>query len=77
VYLTITIQDDHGQPVGTMMMQAKTFKTGSEGFFGQAKVEIDGARYQIQAQAVRIGSKEGAKAGAPEAQDETVEQAPA
>jgi hypothetical protein len=36
---------------------AKEFKTGSRGFYGQGKIEIDGKRYQVQIQLVEIGSK--------------------
>jgi hypothetical protein len=44
-------------------LKAKDFKTGSKGFFGSAKVTgADGTRYQAQAQAVLIGSKDDPKA---------------
>ncbi len=41
------------------MMQApeKVFKTGSKGYFGMGKIEINGKRYQVQVQMVEIGSK--------------------
>ena len=35
----------------------KPFSTGSKGFFGQDKIEVDGKTYQAQAQAILIGSK--------------------
>ena len=37
----------------------KQFKTGSRGFYGMTKLEIDGKRYQVQIQIVEIGSKPG------------------
>jgi hypothetical protein len=39
----------------------KEFKTGSRGFYGQGKIEIDGKRYQVQIQLVEIGSKKPVK----------------
>ena len=35
----------------------KAFTTGSKGFFGQEKIEVDGRTYQAQVQAILIGSK--------------------
>ncbi len=55
--LTVVVKDSTGQEVGTMLINAKTFKTGSRGLFGQGKFEIDGVRYQAQMQLVEIGSK--------------------
>ncbi|MEW9532835.1 hypothetical protein [Microbispora sp. NPDC049125] len=37
----------------------KEFSTGSKGFYGSDKITAEGVRYQAQAQAVLIGSKEG------------------
>ncbi|GAA3120253.1 hypothetical protein GCM10010466_08920 [Planomonospora alba] len=36
----------------------KVFSTGSKGFHGSAKITVDGVRYQCQAQAVLVGSKQ-------------------
>ena len=50
-----------GKEVGTLLLNAKDFKTGSTGFYGQGKVTIgdDAAKgYQAQVQLVKIGSKE-------------------
>jgi hypothetical protein len=50
-----------GNEVGTILLAAKDFKTGSTGFFGQGKVSLgDDAEkgYQVQVQMVKIGSKE-------------------
>ena len=45
------------EAAGLVVLAEKTFKTGSRGFWGSAKVVIDGKRYQVQVQAVEIGSK--------------------
>lgn len=55
--MLIQIKDDNGKVLGIMTANSKTFKTGSTGFFGSAKLEVDGKRYQVQFQAVEIGSK--------------------
>lgn len=50
-----------GNEVGTILLNAKDFKTGSTGFFGQGKIGIgdEAAKgYQVQVQMVKIGSKE-------------------
>jgi len=50
-----------GREVGTILLTAKDFKTGSTGFYGMGKIAIgDDAEkgYQAQVQMVRIGSKE-------------------
>lgn len=36
----------------------KVFSTGSQGFHGCGKITVDGIRYQAQAQAVLVGSKD-------------------
>lgn len=36
-------------------LKPKTFSTGSTGFFATGKADIGGQRYQVQAQAVRLG----------------------
>ena len=43
-------------------LSQRDFSTGSKGFFGQDKIEAGGKRYQAQAQAVLIGSKNNPKA---------------
>ena len=55
--LTVTIRDDNGAAVGALILTEKTFTSGSKGFFGQAKLEIAGKKYQTQCQLVEIGSK--------------------
>src|SRR5882724_5367046 len=41
----------------TDRLGVKDFTTGSKGFHATAKITVDGALYQAQAQAVLIGSK--------------------
>jgi len=53
--LTATIRTDDGQCVGILVLKSKTFKSGKPGYHGVGKIEIDGVRYQCQAQVVRIG----------------------
>jgi len=53
-----TIRTDAGEAVGSVIVAPKAFDSGSDGFFGQRKLEWEGARYQVQMQLVRIGSKE-------------------
>ena len=58
MYITVTLKDDKGQVLGDVMANEKQFKTGSRGFFGMSKLQIDGKRYQMQVQLVEIGSKQ-------------------
>ena len=41
----------------TIILNARKFSTGSTGFYGTGKVVIDGKKYQVNMQAVLIGSK--------------------
>ena len=42
----------------TIIAEAKQFKTGSRGFYGQGKVQAaDGRRFQVSVNIVEIGSK--------------------
>jgi len=45
------------QAVGILTAAEKVFKTGSRGFFGMGKIQIEDKRYQVQVQLVEIGSK--------------------
>lgn len=55
--LTAVIRDENsGQVIGVLVLQPKTFASGKQGFFGQAKLTIAGERFQ--AQAVKIDKKE-------------------
>lgn len=51
------LKSENGQSLGQISVAQKQFKTGSRGYFGMAKLEIDGKRYQVQIQMVEIGSK--------------------
>ena len=54
--ITVEIKKDN-QAVGILTAAEKAFKTGSRGFFGMGKIQIDDKRYQVQVQLVEIGSK--------------------
>jgi hypothetical protein len=54
--ISIEIKKDD-QAVGILSAPEKVFKTGSRGFFGMGKIQIDDKRYQVQVQLVEIGSK--------------------
>ena len=43
--------------IGTVVINPKKFKTGSTGFFGVDKLNINGKRCQVLVQLVEIGSK--------------------
>lgn len=57
MHLTATLRDDNGKSLGVIVLATKQFKSGSVGYHGQGKVEINGKRHQVQVQAVQIGSK--------------------
>lgn len=54
--LVIEIKKEN-QIVGLLTAAEKTFKTGSRGYYGMGKLEVEGKRYQVQVQLVEIGSK--------------------
>ena len=54
--ISVEIKQD-SQAVGILTAAEKVFKTGSRGFFGMGKIQIDDKRYQVQVQLVEIGSK--------------------
>jgi hypothetical protein len=54
--LSIEIKEND-KVVAMLSALEKTFKTGSRGYFGMGKIEINGKRYQVQVQMVEIGSK--------------------
>ncbi len=64
MYILADLKMDDGQSIAVLTVPPKEFKTGSRGFFGSTKAEINGKRYQIQIQVVEIGSK-----GKPEAKE--------
>ena len=57
MHIDVTMRDDRGTLLGVIVAAAKQFKTGSRGYYGTTKLEIDGRRYQVQVQLVEIGSK--------------------
>ncbi len=57
MYILADLKLDDGQSIAVLTVPPKEFKTGSRGFFGSTKAEINGKRYQIQIQVVEIGSK--------------------
>jgi hypothetical protein len=61
MFIVAELKTDTGQLVTVLTVPPKEFKTGSRGFFGNGKVEIDGKRYQVQIQMVEIGSKKEAE----------------
>ena len=60
MFVLADLKMDDGQTVAVVMAPPKDFKTGSKGFYGTAKAEFGGKRYQIQIQIIEIGSKKGA-----------------
>ncbi len=61
MFIVAELKTDTGQLVTVLTVPPKEFKTGSRGFFGNGKVEVDGKRYQVQIQMVEIGSKKEAE----------------
>jgi hypothetical protein len=61
MFIVAELKTDAGQLVTVLTVPPKEFKTGSRGFFGNGKVELDGKRYQVQIQMVEIGSKKEAE----------------
>ncbi len=55
--LIVEIKTAEGQTIALLTVDPKNFKTGSRGFYGQGKVDLDGKKYQTQVQMVEIGSK--------------------
>jgi hypothetical protein len=60
--ITVELKKDD-QAIGIITAAEKVFKTGSRGFFGMGKIQIDEKRYQVQVQLVEIGSKPKAEDG--------------
>ncbi len=54
--IIVEIKKD-GEVVGKLTAAEKVFKTGSRGYFGMGKFQIEEKRYQAQVQLVEIGSK--------------------
>jgi len=60
--MQVQVTSSDGQVVGVIALDAKTFNSGSKGYFGQTKLEAAGKRYQCQCQLVEIHSKPAPKA---------------
>jgi hypothetical protein len=41
-----------------ILASAKNFKTGSRGFYGHGKIDLDGKRYQVICNVIEVGSKD-------------------
>lgn len=64
--LSVTVSANvNGKQVGEIIAKPKTFSTGSVGFYASDKVVINGERYQVTCNLVKVGS--GKKADAPKA----------
>lgn len=61
--IIVKFETEDGTSIGQIEANQKDFKTGSRGFHGQGKVELQGKRYQTQVQMVEIGSKPQAAGG--------------
>jgi predicted RNA-binding protein with EMAP domain len=61
MFILADLKMDDGQTVAVVMAPPKDFKTGSRGFYGTAKAEIGGKKYQIQIQVIEIGSNKNAE----------------
>ena len=60
------LKDQNGQSIAILTLPPKEFKTGSKGYYANAKTVIDGKSYQIQVQLVEVGSKKpGQEKGTP------------
>ena len=55
-FLTCELRTLDGESVGVLILQPKTFKSGKAGYFATGKLELDGLRYQAQAQLVAVGT---------------------
>jgi len=57
VIVEIKSNEHPSRLLGSILAMAKIFSTGSNGFYGNDKILIDGAGYQVGISLVRIGSK--------------------
>jgi len=57
MFLTVEIRTVDGQSLGILVLKPKVFRSGREGWFGQAKMVIEDRRYQCQTQVVGIAKK--------------------
>lgn len=61
-FLIAEIKTDSNQMLAVLSILPKQFKTGSQGYYANQKIEIGGKRYQMQLQLVEIGSKKAQEA---------------
>jgi len=54
--LTCEIRTLEGESLGVLLLETKVFASGKVGWHGQAKLVVDGERYQAQSQLVRIAA---------------------
>ena len=60
--MNAVVRDDMNQTLQVVDLEAKNFKTGSRGFYGNGKLSINGKKYQASCLLVEIGSgKKGKK----------------
>lgn len=52
--LSAVLRTDQGEAVDLVALYPKAFASGRVGWFGQSKATVDGERYQVQVQVVRI-----------------------
>jgi hypothetical protein len=57
MFILAELKQQNGELIAVLTLPQKDFKTGSKGFYGTTKAEIEGKRYQVQVQLVEIGSK--------------------
>ena len=55
--MKVTIKSEIGATLITQDMAQKVFSTGSRGYNGNFKVTFNGKKYQVNVNAVEIGSK--------------------
>jgi len=62
-FLIAELKTNGNQMLAVLSVMPKQFKTGSQGYYANQKIEIDGKRYQVQIQLVEIGSKKAKDGG--------------
>ena len=55
--IVVRVEAEDGTLLTVTTLTPKQFKTGSKGFYGQGQIVVDGKRYQLNLQAVEIGSR--------------------
>lgn len=58
MFLTAELRTVDGRSLRVLVLQPKTFRSGKEGYHGQAKLVLNGQRYQAQCQLVAIRSND-------------------